>query len=245
MDNSGEIVGIDDELAQNLLESLEKTIYESCCPPILPRIYTQRFGEKVVLNIEVSSGMAKPYYKKSDGEQKGTFIRLGRSTLKATADIIEELKWQSKGIDYEALPNFQADEEDIDIKKIQDFLELRKSHGEELVTHSLLLGYKIAYNHHSKLYPTHAGLLLFGSDSQKYYSEAMIICTHFRGVKGRDVIATIDCSGTVFDQFRQSFAFITSRLEKSFQIVKAMRSESFRNSRNSNQGDFIECDHTS
>src|SRR5205085_1406471 len=63
--NDGTIEGISDEEAHQAMEWLDHTIYEACVPPILPLIYRQRIDSKVLLIIEVSSGINKPYYQKS------------------------------------------------------------------------------------------------------------------------------------------------------------------------------------
>ena len=49
--------------------------------------------------------------------------------------------------------------------------------------------------------------------------------THFSGVSGREAIATIDCMGTLFQQFETAFEFIVSRLSRSFVIEKKKRKE--------------------
>ena len=79
------------------MEYEAKSIFESSSPPIIPAIYSQRIANKTLLIIEASPGMNKPYYRNSEGLEKGTYVRLGRSTVRATADMIEELKWQSRG----------------------------------------------------------------------------------------------------------------------------------------------------
>ena len=112
------IKGIDQKEADQLMEFLDKTIYESTAPPIIPMIYTRQIADKMVLIIEVGSGMNKPYYYLSKGIANGTYIRLGRSTLKANAEIIEELKWASRGKNYESLPVYQADKNNLNEKKI-------------------------------------------------------------------------------------------------------------------------------
>ncbi len=223
--NSGEIVGISPEIIQKALESLEKMIYEASSPTIIPRIYTQRFGEKSLLIIEVSSGMSKPYYRTSEGIDKGTYIRLGRNTLRANSDMIKEMYWQSHGLDFETLPNHKAHEEDLDKIKIQSFLDNRKNHGKLRYEKSTLLAYHLIKCEHSMFYPTQMALLLFGKQPQYYLSEAMIICSHFQGISGRDAIASIDCEGVLFDQFNQCYSFIISRLSKSFKIRKPKREE--------------------
>lgn len=223
--NSGEIVGIATEIIQKALESLEKMIYEASSPTIIPRIYTQRFGEKCLLIIEVSSGMSKPYYRTSEGLDKGTYIRLGRNTLRANSDMIKEMYWQSHGLDFETLPNHNAKEEDLDSKKIKTFLDNRKNHGNLKYEKSTLLAYHLIKSEHSIFYPTQMALILFGKLPQFFLSEAMIICSHFQGISGRDVIATIDCEGVLFDQFNQCYSFIVSRLPRSFKIRKPKREE--------------------
>ncbi len=52
--------------------------------------------------------MSKPYFRRSEGIEKGTYIRVGRSTVHATPAMIEELKWQSHRIDFEKLPVYQC-----------------------------------------------------------------------------------------------------------------------------------------
>ena len=46
----------------------------------------------------------------------------------------------------------------------------------------------------------------------------MIICTRFSGVEGRKAIASMDCEGTLAQQFNQAMDFVTRHLESSFEI---------------------------
>ncbi len=225
VNNLGEIIGVAEEDMQKALESLEKAIYEASYPTIIPRIYSQRFGEKSLLIIEVSSGMSKPYFRKSEGLDKGTYLRIGRSTMKATSDMIEELRWQSSGIDFETLPNYRAKKEDLDEKKIQYFLDHRKNLGKAEVSDAILSAYHLLTTEHSKFYPTQIALLLFGKQPQYFLSEAMIICSHFEGNSGRKTLATIDCEGRLFEQFKQAYSFILGRLSKSFEIRGPKRTQ--------------------
>ena len=225
IDNSGEIVGIPDKALQKALESLEKAIYEASYPTIIPRIYTQQVGGKILLIIEVSGGMTKPYFRKSEGEAKGTYIRLGRSTLRASPDMIKELKWQSQGLDFETLPHYRGKKDDLDIEKIKYFIENRKNHAKIELDKQVFKAYHLLIEEHSKEYQTNMALLLFGLEPQYFFSEAMIICSHFKGISGREAIATLDCEGTLFNQFSQSYSFIISRLSKAFTITKPKREE--------------------
>ena len=224
IENNGDIVGIDEEKIQDWMEYLDKMIYESSAPPIIPLIHSQRVGEKTLLIIEVSSGMNKPYYHKSEGLEKGTYIRLGRSTLRADADMIEELKWLSRGRSFDTMPVYHAKEEEMDMNLIQAFLKAKKM-KKTIVTKALLSSYHLVIEEHAKRYPTTAGLLLFGFKPEHHFSEAFIICSHFSGISGREAIATLDCTGTLFQQFDTAFDFIVSRLPRSFVIEGKKRKE--------------------
>lgn len=223
--SDGIIVGIPEEEIQKIMEYAHKSIYEACSPPILPSIHSQRFEDKSILIIEVSSGMNKPYFRKSEGLEKGTYIRLGRSTVRATADMIEELKWQSRGRFYDMMPIYHATEDDLDHKKILEFMNSRKTEKIENLHHTILTAYDILIEEHSTFYPTVGGLLLFGKHPQKFLPEAMIICSHFSGISGRETIATVDCTGTLFEQFARAYDFILSRLNRSFSIRGPKRQE--------------------
>ncbi len=223
--NNGAIIGISTEDAANAIEYLSKSIYEASTPPILPLIYTQAIDDKTILIIEVSSGTNKPYYRKSEGLDKGTYIRLGPVTLRATLDLIEELKWQARGKHYDTMPVYQTTEEDLDRKKIKDFLLMRDEEKPAKICAELLSSYYLITQEHAHTYATTAGILLFGKNPQHFFSEAMIICSHFKGVEGREAIASIDCTGSLFEQFDRAFDFIVSRLSKSFTIKGPRREE--------------------
>ena len=223
--DDGTIVGISEEEAHQAMEQLDHLIYEASTPPILPLIYQQRIDSKVLLIIEVSSGTNKPYYQKSQGLSEGTFIRLGRSTCKANADIIEELKWQSRGISYDQLPIYHTTIEDLNIIKIEYFLNHRRNGINSPITEEVLLSYEIIKREHITNYTTIAGMLLFGKSPQKFLSEAYILCCHFSEFKDREAIASRICKGTLFEQFDESFDFIMERLNKSFRIENKKREE--------------------
>jgi ATP-dependent DNA helicase RecG len=223
--DSGAIVGISPEEAANAIESLSKAIYDASTPPILPLVYTQTINDKTLLVIEVSSGTNKPYYRKSEGLEKGTYIRLGPLTLRATADLIEELKWQARGKYYDMMPVYGTSESDLDHEKLREFIRSRKTDKKAKISQELLQSYYLIAQEHAHTYATTAGILLFGKEPQHYFTEAMIICSHFKGIEGREALATIDCNGTLFDQFERAYDFIISRLSKSFTIQGPRRKE--------------------
>ncbi len=223
--DNGTIIGVSSDLAAYAIESLSKAIYDASAPPILPLVYTQTINERTLLVIEVSSGTNKPYYRKSEGLEKGTYIRLGSMTLRASSDLIEELKWQARGKCYDMMPVYETSESDLDHEKIKEFIRSRKFETKAKISPELLRSYYLITHEHAHTYTTTAGILLFGKEPQYFFTEAMIICSHFKGVEGRDALASIDCTGTLFEQFERAFDFIVSRLSKSFTIEGKQRNE--------------------
>ncbi len=219
------IVGIPEAEAAAAIEYLSHSIYTASTPAILPDVYTQTIEGKTLLIVEVAAGANKPYFRKQEGMEKGTYIRLGRSTVRATIDLIEELKWQAHGKSFDCMPVYRTNEENLDHKKIQDFLKKRKDRDAEKITKDTLLSYYLITQEHTHIYATTAGILLFGKQPQYFFSEAMIICSHFKGIEGREAIASIDCVGTLFEQFESAYEFILSRLSKSFVIRGPQREE--------------------
>ncbi len=220
VEQDGTIIGLNDEAIQQAMEYLEKSIYEASAPPIIPRVYAQRILDKVILVIEVSSGPNKPYYIRSEGIDKGVYIRVGRSTVRANADMIQELTWLSRRQFLDTMPIHQATPEDLDTKKIAALLGKKDPASQEL-----LLSYHLITQEHTHTYPTVAGMLLFGKQPQQFIPEAFIIVSHFAGTEGRDVIATKDCMGTLQEQFECAFEWIVSQLNTSFVITGLRRTE--------------------
>lgn len=225
VDDAGRVKGLPEKEVQATMEWLNEAIYAASAPPIIPQVYQQYLGGVCLLVVEVSAGMQKPYYKKSLGLEKGTYIRLGRSTVKADMAMIEELKLQSRGKSFDQTPVYHTNVDDLDQDKIKQFFKERRNGAKATISEVSLLSYDILVEQHSHLYPTVAGLLLFGSNPQKYLTECYVLCSHFSGVKGREAIASQVCKGTLFEQFEAAYDFIINRLYKAYSIKGKQRKE--------------------
>ncbi len=225
VNNDQTIVGVDEQTAQQTMEYVDKSIFEATTPHIIPRVYLQRIGEKTILIIEVSAGMNKPYFLTSEGLERGTYIRLGRNTLRATMDIIQELQWQARGRSYDAMPLYATQCSSLDHKKIDAFFHAKGTDRKTGTASDTIRAYHVIAQEHGIDYPTVAGMLLFGKNPQQFLSEAFIICSSFRGITGREAIATKDCTGTLTEQFNQAYNFIVTNLNKAFSITGPRRKE--------------------
>jgi ATP-dependent DNA helicase RecG len=226
IDDNKDICGVEESNIDDVIQSLQQLIFRSCTPTIIPSIYTQRIYNKLILIVEVSAGMNKPYFISALGINDGTFIRAGAHTVKATFTMLQELTWKNKGFAIDEMPVYASSVEEINKEKFINFLNEHRSHFNKSEINELLFHYKILIEEHKKNYPTLGGVLLFGQNPQQYFPESFIICSHFQGTHGRHVIATIDCTGDLFSQLNSAIGFVMSRLNKQFVITHTKREES-------------------
>jgi ATP-dependent DNA helicase RecG len=114
-----EVLGLNPDDIPDLTDRISDCIYKSTTPPIVPLIYTQSLGGQILLVIEVSRGMQCPYFITSKGAQKGTYIRLGASTVRAKEDMLFDLQWQARGRTVDETPVYHAD---LSVLKHQDII---------------------------------------------------------------------------------------------------------------------------
>lgn len=73
------------------------------------------------------------------------------------------------------------------------------------------------------MYPTIAGILLFGKQPQHHLPQAYTICTQFSEHIGREgIVASKDCVGTLFEQFESAYAWLWEILNKS-SIIRGLK----------------------
>lgn len=132
-----------------------------------------------------------------------------------------ELHWQSQRKFLDEMPVYDASEKDIDRESFETFLKHRKQGYSRTDVDDLLFHYNILVKDRGSIYPSVGGLLLFGKKPAQFFPEAFVICTHIAGISGREVIATRDAVGSLFQQYTDSIAFLTSRLNKAFTIKDA------------------------
>lgn len=225
VEDNQEITGIDEQEVQKLYDDLTRSIYDSVTPSLFPSIHTKRFGDKLVMIIDIAEGASKPYHLSSKQLNESTYVRLGAHTMLASADIIHQLQWQGRRKFLDEMPVYNASKNDFDIHSFKKFLTQRHQKSTNVDINEMLLHYEVLIKDRGKIYPSVAGLLLFGKAPEKFFPEAFIICTHFSGVAGREVIATRDSTGNLLQQYKDTIAFILSRLNTSFKIRGTQRRE--------------------
>ena len=68
------VTGFSKEEVFQKMDAITNAIFDSCEPKITPNIAVQEIDGKLIIVVEIISGMQRPYYIKSQGIMDGTYI---------------------------------------------------------------------------------------------------------------------------------------------------------------------------
>lgn len=191
-DTTGRIVGITDEVRDQIFEDVANSIFDSISPQIMPEIYEKNINGKRIVFIKIFPGSKPPYFIKKEGSKKGVYFRAGSSSRRADDEFIEDLyRYQKKTF-------FDEESTDVPIELLDknlllDFYE-SKYKEESLVMDKIAVR---SLTNPKKLFATNAAILFFTQNPEIYIPESIIICTWFKGKIGRDSNKTIELTGPI------------------------------------------------
>jgi ATP-dependent DNA helicase RecG len=218
--DNGEIKGVESD-PQDLMEQLSQMIYTGCTPALIPRFYIESHQDRQIVVCEVSSSGHKPYRVK--GEENGVYVRVGNTSFRATQDIVEELHWQTQGRSFDSMPNYGILISELEEKNILSVLQRKRIPEASSIPEGIYQSMRLHHEENGSLFPTHAAVLLFHPQPQDFFSEAMTICSVFRGTSGREVLKTQDMEGSLFDQLEQVYEFILKNLSHTLRVGEELK----------------------
>ncbi len=130
-DKTREIVGIKEEILFQTMDSIANAISDACEPQIIPDIEPYTIGENTVIVVTVSPESMRPYYLKSKGMEKGTYIRVGATTRPATSDKIKELEMEGAKVSWDELTCVGYPVTEKSIKKLCHDMNIRRKEMQE------------------------------------------------------------------------------------------------------------------
>ena len=186
-DKERDVVGIKNPL--ELEEKISNMINDSIHPQIVPYIYSMNIEGKVILVIQVLPGNTTPYFLKSKGIEKGVYIRIGSSNRLANIEIIAELRRKSLGVSYDYNIDRTLTINDFDSKSIGKFFN---KIGVSNHTYRDIIKWKFINQNNGDIFPTIAGLILFGKEHLFDYEYAGVRVTKFKNNTLADIESTKD-----------------------------------------------------
>ena len=225
-----EIVGVENEF--EVMDGIINAISDSCYPMIVPDISLHTLENKTVILVEIEGGKKKPYYLKSKGMQKGTYIRSG-----ATTRIIEEdyvlkelvLEGENKYFDQQVCHGESVSDEEI--QKFCEWLEkLARKNSENdteirKVTRNTLLSWKVLEEKNGRIFPTNAYILLSGKENWEVSRK--IQCGVFKGETRSIFVDKKEFEGSIIMQLEKAYQYVLEKINLSSDIVGIYRVDKY------------------
>jgi len=201
--SDGTVCGVPEVLQAE--ERLASAIADSIRPAMMPEIEVYSYEGKPLLILRVSHWKG-PFYLKSEGPEKGVYVRLGSTNRQAGPEILAELKRSLAYLAYDQLPCPDLSAETMDIDKVKRIFTFAGRQVDDRKLESLGL----LVPHGGALSVSNGGLILFGSDNvrQRYFPDARVSCARFRGVDKTEFIDRIDIAGGVLNAIEEVPRFI-------------------------------------
>jgi len=208
-----EVVGVEQTAVFSMIDKISNAISDSCEPLIIPDIAPQAVGDKTVIVVEISAGRQRPYYLKSLGMDKGTFIRTAGSTRLADRPFIQEMYYEDENRSFDNVVNKDIEVTDADIKSFCE--DMKKEAQRNCVnekdakkvktpTKNNLLTWGILKEENGVIRPTYAYYYLRGLDAVM----SQIQCAVFKGNTRGIFVDKREYEGNLWEQVEQAYQFV-------------------------------------
>ncbi len=225
-DVSRKVVGVDNDEAFKIMDSIANAVSDSCMPQIVPNIELQTVDNKTVIVVTVTPGPNRPYYLKSKGKENGTFIRVAGTTRPAHSEKIKELEMEGAHISWDELTciGFEVSREAKE-KLCMDIMKYRKEAGLQKweVTDAQLVNWKLLKNGEDSLLASNAFVLL----TSDYFPFSKTQCAVFKGTKRTVFLDKREFTGPVYEQIEEATAFVLRNIRLGATIEGLVRKESY------------------
>jgi len=211
-DNPRKVVGVSEESITKVEEQISSIIHDNCSPIILPDIFSVNYQGKHIVIVRIYKGSNSPYFIKSKGKEKGTYIRVGSTNRLASKEIIEELERQKQNISFDSLPVYSKKVEELDIAVFRKHFE--EETGEKF-TKAVMRKMELISKEQNKEFPTNA-LVLLSSDEirKKLFPYAKIECARFKGTVPGDFIDQKSIENPLSLQAEEAYKFVLRNISK-------------------------------
>lgn len=212
-DKTKELIGLPQILDEE--ERLANAITDSIYPLLTPDIEIQSSRGKELLIIRVSHGLG-PYYLKSEGPERGVYVRFGSTNRSVDAEMLDSLRLLAKKTSYDELPHPQGK---LDTEIIKNVFELVGKRPTPQVLENL----GIEASSRGKKYASNGGVLLFGSNRLQLFPDSLIRCACFAGLNREKILDQADINAPLPLAADNVIAFIERHTSKEGRIGRLQR----------------------
>lgn len=210
-DGTRDVVGVEDALADE--ERLANLIADRIAPTVLPDIEIVAWRSTNVLVARIADSPIRPHYVKTQGPQRGVYVRVGSTSRRAGPELIQEMTRYVQGQSFDEEPFPEANSEDIDFRAASEsFADLRRLRRQDLQTLRILTNYQ------GGLVPTTGGLILFGKDRLSFFPDAWIRVGLFGGSDRTRILDSKDITSHLPPAVEETLAQVQRMTPTSLEI---------------------------
>ena len=231
-DVTREIVGMDEDILFQTMDSIANAISDSCEPQIIPNIEPYTIDDKTVIIVTVSPEPGRPYYLKSMGKEHGTYIRVGATSRPASPEKIKELEMEGAKVSWDELTcvGYTVTEKaiktlchDINIRRRE--MQERKDNAGKLpvVTRTNLVNWKVLKKTSDGYLASNAFALL----TSDYFPFSKTQCAVFKGNDRSVFLDKREYAGPIYTQVEEAVNFVLRNIRLGVKIDGLIRKETY------------------
>ena len=217
-DRTRVVRGVDAPL--DLAESVANLVSDAVAPRLVPEIELLPFRGKQVLAVQVHLSQVRPHHVKAEGPEAGTYVRVGSTNRRADFDLIAEIRRSVRGESFDEQPMPELDSEAIDFRAASESFVGRRG----LVRRDLET-LRLVTDHQGRKVPTVGGVILFGSDRERYFPDAWIQAGRFAGADRSRIVDRTEIRGYPVVAIEEAIGFIERHTLKGAEIGRVHRTE--------------------
>jgi predicted HTH transcriptional regulator len=229
-DETREIVGIDEAILFQTMDSITNAISDSCVPQIVPEIEPVTIQGKTVIVVTVSPGAHRPYYLKSKGKENGTYIRVAGTSRLASPEKIKDLEMEGAKISWDELTcvGFKVTEKAIkklckDMNARRKLIQEQRGQTEKLptVTRTNLENWKLLKKVDDEYLASNAFALL----TSDCFQFSKIQCAVFKGTDRAVFLDKREYTGPLYEQIDEALGFVLRNIRLGAKFEGVQRKE--------------------
>ncbi len=180
-DGSKAVLGVENPLDEE--ERLCSLIADSIEPRLAPNVELVNWKGRSLLLVEVYPSAMRPHWLKSQGITNGVLVRVGSTNRQADGPLTAEMRRSALNLSYdeEAMPDINPEALDFRVASglFAGFRDWDNSMAENL---------HLVTKNQGRLVPTVGGILLFGTQRERYFPDAWIQCGRFQGTNKAKIL---------------------------------------------------------
>lgn len=225
-DKTREVIGVDNDVAFQIMDNIANAVADSCIPQIVPDIELQTVDKHTVIVVTVAPEPNRPYYLKAKGKENGTFIRLAGTSRPASPEKIKELEMEGAHISWDELTCIGYEVADKELKKLcKDIMKYREEAGlpKRKVTRAQLVNWKLLKKADVSLLASNAYVLLVSD----YFPFSKTQCAVFKGTERTVFLDKREFTGSVYEQIENAITFVLRNIRLGATVEGLVRKETY------------------